>query len=352
LRLHAPALAAALTAGCIDPAMLCPDALYETSQSAPGVRLPRDEAPHCYGGVEWWYYTGRLMADDGSAYGIHAVVFHLPREPLIHLTDVWAAHYAVLDVDQGNFAYDQTAILGPSPDRSTADRGFEVDARIVQLRGLDGADELNAAFEDQRFALALTLNDRGGAVPHRGSGYAPYGSEAWSFYYSRPKMAATGTLRIGGSTKQVTGDFWFDRQWGLALNNPLQPWDWFSIRLDDGRRFMLYLFPGETSLLALGTYVPMSGSPAELSGEDFTITPRSTWTSPRTGDAYDVAWTIDFPLQGLELEVVAVQADQELDARRTTLNTYWEGLCAVNGQERGVAVTGYAYVEQANGGAE
>ncbi len=335
----------------MNPLILCHDAFYETSVASPEVRLPRDESPHCYGGVEWWYYTGRLLADDGSRYGIHAVVFHVPRDPLIRLNEAWVAHYAVLDVDQGSFAYDQRRILGPGPDRSMADHGFDLDAQLVQVRGFDGSDELTATLGDGRFAVNLQLHDVSGAVLHQGDGYVPYGDGGRSFYYSRPSMAATGTLELDGTPRPVTGDFWFDRQWGLDLTDPRQPWDWFSIRFDDGSRVMLYIFPADGATVAFGTYVPTQGSPVDLEAGDFVVTPFATWDSPRTGIRYDVAWTVDIDVQALAFDVVAVQVDQEIDARATTLNTYWEGLCEVAGTQMGQAATGYAYVEQANGGA-
>ncbi len=53
----------------------CPDALYELAAPAPHVRLPIDEAPHCFGGGEWWYYTGQLRTDDGRGVGVETVIF-------------------------------------------------------------------------------------------------------------------------------------------------------------------------------------------------------------------------------------------------------------------------------------
>ena len=87
----------------------CPDALYELTTAAPQVRLPADEAPHCFGGGEWWYYTGELHTDDGRGFGVETVIFHVPRLPfLASIGDVWFAHYSVLDETTGEFVYDQT----------------------------------------------------------------------------------------------------------------------------------------------------------------------------------------------------------------------------------------------------
>jgi predicted secreted hydrolase len=148
----------------------------------------------------------------------------------------------------------------------------------------------------------------------------------------------------------VSGQLWFDRQWGLDIRDPLQQWDWFSIRLADGRDIMLFRFPGNDGPVAFGTLVPAAGKPQHLSAADFEATPTGTWISPATGVEYCVTWKVAIPTEQLNLTVVAVANDQELDTRASTFNIYWEGLCDVEGLWQGKPVSGYAYVEQANGG--
>jgi predicted secreted hydrolase len=52
--------------------------------------------------------------------------------------------------------------------------------------------------------------------------------------------------------------------------------------------------------------------------------------------------------EDLALVITATVADQEVDARPTTLNVYWEGLCTVEGVQSGRSVNGSAFVELAN----
>jgi predicted secreted hydrolase len=100
----------------------------------------------------------------------------------------------------------------------------------------------------------------------------------------------------------------------------------------------------------MGTYVPARGEPLPLDRDHFSVEPRSFWASPHTGIVYETSWAVQIPSLGLDLSVDAVHPDQELDARGTTLNVYWEGLCTVVGSREGQPVTGDAYVEQANAG--
>ena len=117
-------------------------------------------------------------------------------------------------------------------------------------------------------------------------------------------MEAAGTLTTEDGELQVVGSFWFDRQWGMDLTDPHQPWDWFSIRLDNGADIMLFTFPPESQPIALGTYIPADGSPVSLASDDFKILPQSAWISPHTGISYDVSWQVQIPSQGLDLTIV------------------------------------------------
>lgn len=336
-----PAILALVVGAC------CPDAAYEATAENPTVRLPRDEAPHCYG-AEWWYYTGRLETESGDGYGVEAVIFHLPGLGLGGVTDKWAAHFAVIDEASGEFVYDQIREVGDLSSGWPPRNGFNLNTQLIQMIGSNGHDEIHAVMQDGPYGLDLALEDEYGPVLHGGTGYVPFGQDGMSFYYSRPQMAATGTLMVDGAPHDVTGTMWFDRQWGASINNPWEKWDWYSLRLDDGSKVMLYVFRDTTGPVALGTYMPAVGELVPLAREDFAITPTAQWTSPHTGATYPIAWQIDVLPRALSVTVTPVAEDQELDVRASTFNIYWEGLCTVVGTKDGEEVAGYAYVELTN----
>ena len=339
-------LAAALTTlvvGC------APDDLFELTAPTPVVLLPRDEAPKQFSGGEWWYYTGRVTDEEGRAYGIQAVIFHVPRLPyLANVAQAWIAHFAVLDETTGRFIYEQDVVLDQPISETQPKVGFDLATPLVQLSGLDGSDRISAASPDGSLAIDLELRDKRGPILHGDGGYVPFGTSGRAFYYSRPAMQAAGTLTIDGRPRQVTGEFWFDRQWGLQVANPWAKWDWFSLRLDDGTRIMLFVFRDPLAPVWFGTYIPPTGDPLTLGPGDFNITPTATWTSPHTSRTYPVAWRVDFPAQELELTVTASADDQELNVVSSTFNVYWEGLCRISGTRASQPVTGHAYVELTN----
>jgi predicted secreted hydrolase len=341
LRLGILALAALWPAGC------CPDTWYEVLASDPTVRLPLDESPHCSGG-EWWYYSGRLQTDDARGYGIEAVIFHVPPAVLVIPEQGWAAHFAVLDESSGAFRYDQVRAFEPGGRGSRPSDGFDLQTDLVRMSGSEGHDHLQAAMLDGSYSIDLTLEDQRGPILHGGDGYVPYGEDGRSFYYSRPRMQARGTLLIDGQPHQAEGTLWFDRQWGRDVRNPWLSWDWFSIRLDNDTEVMLFVFRGENPHVAFGTYVPAAGDAVPLNGDDFAITPTAWWTSPHTGISYPVGWEVSAIAQDLRLTITAVADDQELDVRASTLNVYWEGLCTVAGTQADGPVSGLAIVELTN----
>jgi predicted secreted hydrolase len=323
-----------------------PDSFYEIFTDEPVVRLPQDESPHSSGG-EWWYYTGMLNSVEGKVFGVEAVVFHAAGKRVgLPMIDVWISHYAVLDQEAKAYAYDQCGYFQWLYQGSDSE-GFDLYTPLVQMQGFNGQDHITAATTEGNYALELNLIDERGVVLHGSGGYVPYG-DLYSFYYSRPIMQAKGTLVVDGQTMEVQGEMWFDRQWGRDVINPWLKWDWFSLRLNDGSSVMLFAFRETDPVLYEGTYIPPAGDAINLTSEDFTITPTGWWTSERTDVSYPVAWTINIPSQGLTLNVKAVVDYQEFNARSTSANIYWEGLCTIEGTRNGEPISGSAYIELTN----
>lgn len=334
--------------GCV-----CPDACYELLTESPAVFLPDDESAHCYS-AEWWYYTGLLAAEDGRQYGFEAVIFHAAPwvfvgtpegHPIVAPIHAHVAHFAITDVADETFTYDQVRTILPQP--AIAD-GFHLITPLLMLHGSEGCDHISGAMSDGSYELDLILGAGGEPILHGEEGYVRYGTVGGSFYYSRPRMTASGFLRDGDEILPVSGKVWFDRQWGRDVNNPFLRWDWFGIRLDDGTAVMLYRFlDGDTSL-DHGTLSEAEGSVSALKPGDFTIANVEFWTSPASGATYPVRWQVEIPSADLMLDINRALDNQELDARPTTLNVYWEGLCVVTGTRRGEPIGGHAYVEMTN----
>ena len=94
--------------------------------------------------------------------------------------------------------------------------------------------------------LAVSLSQRPEkpyALHGGGTGVIQQSVAGISHYYSATRMRASGTLRSRRQAVAVTGESWFDHQWGdYAFDPRAFNWDWFSCRFDDRTELMGYQF--------------------------------------------------------------------------------------------------------------
>jgi predicted secreted hydrolase len=165
-----------------------------------------------------------------------------------------------------------------------------------------------------------------------------------SYYYSIPRLASRGTIRLPGEQFQVTGVSWLDREWSTsALSADQAGWDWFALQLEDGRDLMYYQLrkkDGSPDPCSGGTLVAADGSARRLSREQVQLTPVEWWTSPASQTRYPSRWRLAVPGERIDLEVVPRLANQEL----LTSFRYWEGAVAVQGMHTSTS-NGSGYLE-------
>ncbi|HET7026341.1 MAG TPA: carotenoid 1,2-hydratase [Candidatus Limnocylindrales bacterium] len=347
------------------------------------VVLPHDDAPH-HRLTEWWYYTGHLVAADGRRFGFEDVIFRAERGGF---PVTWASHLALTDERGDQFLYAQRSEVGPQVDvtGTTGGTGGEF---AFSLAGNDpsamaaspapvpaspsgggpwsmsrtaGTDVLAAsaaatevtvggavagAAAGPPFSISLSLADAP-AVLHGDAGWIDFGPAGGSYYYSRPRMAARGTVTLDGQAIPVSGSAWFDHQWGDFISVGGGGWDWFAVNLDDRTDLTLSLVRAADGSypLVYGTIVGPDGSVRHLMAEAFSVGVTGHWTSPRTGAIYPAGWRIAIPSAGLQVTLEPTVAAQELDTRATTGVTYWEGSQHVSAMRDRAEIGGDAYVE-------
>jgi predicted secreted hydrolase len=332
------------------------------------VVLPRDDGPHDRL-TEWWYFTGHLVAEDGRTFGFEDVIFRAERGTF---PVSWASHLALTDETGDRFLYDQRAEIGPQVDRSVPEEGFDLaiagqtvfgvpDAGVAPwtMAGVGGHDRLMAAgtaasapgagdLGATGFGLDLTLDGSAGPVTlHDRDGWVDFGPAGGSYYYSRTKMSAKGSLTLAGETFPVTGAAWFDHQWGDFISVGGGGWDWFAINLDDGVDLTLSLVRAADGSYPLiyGTLTRPDGAAEYLSREAFAVGATGEWISEATGATWPAGWRITVPGEELVIDLAPTVAAQELDTRATTGVVYWEGSQVVTATRAGVPLGGQAYVE-------
>jgi predicted secreted hydrolase len=293
----------------------------------PRVLLPRDDAAHTREPLEWWYWTGHLATGAGHWFGFELTFFRTLRRGW----PVQLCHHALADVAAGTFRHQSSS---QSRRRLPLEDAFDLEVGPCHAQGGGGEDHLHGELDGA--TLDLTLRALKPPVLQHGDGYVTYDVGGYTYYYSRPRMEARGTVVLEGREEPVAGMAWFDHQWGDLGRITLQGWDWFAVQLEDGRDLMLFMLGPVGSRRLIGGSVSLAnGACRELAATDCVVEPLRTWTSPATGCRYPVAWRLR--VEDLDLCVQAVMDNQELASDGMV---YWEGACVVTGTS-----TGRAYVE-------
>ncbi len=321
--------------------------------------FPRDHHAHPEFRTEWWYFTGHLSTPDGHLFGYQITFFRsglippreLPSERSRFLQgDLKFAHFAVSDLTEGRFYHAERRARG-----AFGEAGFHDGSRIAWIGSwsleLVPPHSFKLQADDSKgllpLSLELRLEPNGPLLFHGRNGVSQkaLGHGNATHYYSIPRLASSGTLRLGGQTFPVKGLSWMDREWGSNLLAPHQiGWDWFSIQLTDGSCLMLFQIrdrEGRADSVS-GTWMSSDGATRPLEFNEIEMTPGRIWTSPKTGGRYPVEWKLSLPSLGLELS-----AKTPLDSQELTFGplNYWEGAIEVSGRGPGGRVSGRGYLE-------
>ncbi len=356
----APVLAAALAlaAGAAPPAF---------RPAEPGHRweFPRDHHAHPGYRNEWWYFTGIVAdaADPARRFGFQLTFFRLglaPEAP--RLDSAWAAsdavmaHLAVTDVAAGTHAFSEVVwrampLLGGFPPDgellawARAPAGTE-GRWTLALR--DGAFRLAARDDARGIAIELSARPEKPVALQGPNGYSSKSAEPGhaSLYVSITRLATEGTIEVGGRSLRVHGESWLDQEVGSSQLAPDQVgWDWWSLRLADGRDLMMYALrraDGEPSWRT-ATVVGRDGRVRLLAPGDWSVRATGTWTSPVTHAVYPSGWDVAVLSEGVRVSATPLVRAAENVSRLVPGLSYWEGPVGLTGP--GGAPAGDGYVE-------
>jgi len=286
-----------------------------------------DELPH-EEALEWWYWTGHLKTEDQRWFGFEMVVFLISTGSM---GNILMSHHALTDIQNQKFEYDVK--FAPYLQKAEQ-KGFDFTVGAFSMKGADGHDVIHGELPSSTLDLEL-LNTKRPVLQH-GNGYHDYPFGGYTYYYTRPRMEAIGTIKIDGESHRVVGTAWFDHQWGSLGNATDSGWDWFALQLDDGTDIMATRVHKENQpLMFAGSINDSECNTKDLDESNITIIPKGTWESPTSGCVYPMGW--DLEINGKTYTITPVMDDQELVSRE---KTYWEGAAIVGG-----AATGRAYIE-------
>lgn len=307
------------------------------------LRFPQDHGAHPDFRLEWWYLTANLAGPDGADYGVQWTLFRLAFAPEApgavasgwESPQMWMGH-AGLTTPDSHFAAERFARGGigqagvtPAPFAAWID-----DWQMAGLAppGADGLSHLRLSARGDAFAYELEARAQGPLVAHGAHGFSLKSeSGAASHYYSQPFYEMSGWIETPAGRVAVTGQGWLDREWSSRfLEGEQAGWDWFALHLDDGRRLMVaQVRDAAQAPFRFGTLIAQDGAATPLDGADLRLAPLSR--AAVAGRDVPVAWRIELPGHGIDIEARAVNPD----AWMPLSVQYWEGPVRVSGSHAG-----------------
>jgi predicted secreted hydrolase len=271
---------------------------YPRVEPTQALRFPRDHGGHPDFRTEWWYVTGWVANASGNGMGMQVTFFR--NRPRIAEANPSAfaprqlvfAHAALADPRRGRLQHDQRAARAGFGLAGVDEETMRVWIDDWSLTLVD--DTYLATIAAREFALRLRFAPTQPVLLQGEAGYSRKGPDPAqaSWYYSRPQLAVSGTVRDAGGEKAVTGHAWLDHEWSSEpMAADAVGWDWTGINLADGGAVMAFRMRDRFGgvLWAGGTHRMPGGSAHTFAPDDVRFIAKRSWRSPRTDVTYPVA---------------------------------------------------------------
>ena len=341
--------------------------------------------------------TWALVDPSTSTYHSHATLDHRTCEALIPVVEdnTWQMdprlNEALLEVLRKNAV--------PLPDR-LFDAACTVgdDAMHLQygdnsfVKEQDGY-RLHLVAAEKGLELDVLLTPRKAVQRQAHDGVVKVGvKDEWMFYYFIPRMAVEGSLTLAGQSHAITGDGWYDHEFGGDLESarqkkagkggeeeevkdveevravrnksvassmqdaktkPNHAWNWLSLQLDnDCELTATYLLNTTTNEVVDNYAIIIHPDSTQTEHHGMSLTPLSTWWSLATTSDYPTRWSLILPSTSspssppsTSLTITSVFPQQEF-LTLISRPAFYEGRVDVEGHLNGQAVRGRGFVER------
>ncbi len=326
---------------------------FERATRVREFRFPEDHGPHDSFRNEWWYLTGNLEDENGNRYGFQVTFFRIALRPSVAASpsawrsnQVWMAHAALSDIGRTAHLAEERfarAGIGLAGAQAKPLRVWLEDWRLDE--GPD-EDTWHLQLEAQNFALDIRLDSSGPIILQGNRGLSQKSAEPGnaSYYYSIPRLPASGEITVNGIRTAVSGLAWFDREWSTSALGPEQEgWDWFSLQLHDGRNLMYYQLRkkgGGVDPHSSGSVSDNNGFIRALGADSIALEPVRFWHSE--GIDYPIEWRFQLLSEPTPWRIKALLEAQKMDLSVR----YWEGAVEVIDEHTGIRL-GLGYLEMA-----
>jgi len=313
------------------------------------VIFPEAHWPHKDFRHEWWYLTAILKTENGLRFATQWTLFRTA----VNKQHWYFAHAALADTQLHRAEFREgreelgSVVLKKSPFsariddwswQSSADL-FPAElsygsAKYLLAGGL--SDDPQALQENWQVNIALSTSKPFYLQGVKGFSKKHSNKNIASFYYSQPFVEVKGKILWQGEWLSVTGDAWFDREWGSAmLAEDQQGWDWFSLRLNKDQALMIYRIRSSKDDFLYGSLMDSKGGIKTINNEDIKLTSRDIGKG-----VYPRGFTLKVEPFAIDLNIDILN-DQQI--MRFGIE-YFEGMATFSGSHNGdgfVEMTGY-----------
>ena len=351
---------------------------YQDPKSA--IVFPTDEGSHLTTGnlsntnLEWWYFvihavgqtTGdkyAIVVDSVNNGGRFFTITNLTKNT--HASATWPG---TLSSPAGSLNLQHTTNWGTDYMRNKKDASGNLIPFEYEFETKGGPLPLFGG---------LAMNIKGSLVSQKppmmagGTGYVSIGYAGESWYYSLTRLTVNAVLTFNGTTENITGQGWFDHQWGPFKLSPyesadtgFETYEWFCVQFDDNSEMMISNVYDLNNNLPYGTkyggvqyYDPDGVSTYAPS----TLTRTGYWYDSGSGYYMSMGWKLDVPEtynvvsindrllerfhKNIKLKLTPESTNQMVTIPLHSNGNFFEGSLAVTGTVGDVAVTGKGFGE-------
>lgn len=321
---------------------------YPYHEAGSVLNFPDDEGHHPDEPIEWWYTNARVTGlESGTEYSIMLTYFYYPAFGF----DGFRI-FNIANEDTGEF-YDETL---PCTYPTLAEDHLDIQASVT----LAGPERWVVKRDTQGQLIPFEYHiSAGGAFGAAeldykalkpplmvgGTGFLHQGLSNYTYYYSQTALEVTGTLTFLGFSEPVSGIAWIDRQYGDFNPNTGEPYEWFSLQLDNGMDINLWnIFTFEDQIPDTATYRIFTAyidDSTSVTSSDFAMERLAYAWMPDNEACYAQQWRFTAEAPDIDLLLTALHANQEV----ALPFRFYEGAIAIEGTVGGQPVSGQGFAE-------
>ncbi|HEY7865625.1 MAG TPA: lipocalin-like domain-containing protein [Psychromonas sp.] len=322
---------------------------YQLPSENSTVIFPEAHWPHKNFRHEWWYLSAILKTEDGLRFATQWTLFRTA----VNKQHWYFAHAALADTqlhraefrdgreELGNVELKKSPFSARIDDWSWQSSAhlFPAElsygsAKYFLAGGLN--DDPQALRENWQVKITLSTSKPFYLQGVKGFSKKHPNKNIASFYYSQPFVEVKGKILWQGEWQNITGEAWFDREWGSAmLAEEQQGWDWFSLRLNKDQALMIYRIRSSQDDFLYGSLMNSNGDIKTIKNEDIKLTSREIGEG-----GYPRGFTLKVEPFAIDMNIDILN-DQQI--MRFGIE-YFEGMATFSGSHRGegfVEMTGY-----------